>query len=355
MAVSAIPGRSALTFSDHTLTLLALIAIGIGVLAHRVRDLRCGRTAHAAASPEGPSGWTTRSAECWMGRREKIDRLEQAVRTLNKTDKRQQALDRGQRPPRGAAALRRVRGRGGTALVLVRDARRPRHAAWYSPPSTAARRRASTRSRSRRVGAATTSPRKRKRPSGRRSRRRPRRWRPDDLQEGRGRRDRAGRRGSARGAPGRGSGDTNRRDGKERQMADNGEVTVVGVGARLDGNVVSAGSLRIDGQVKGQINADGDVDALATESGGGRHPRAERHGRRPLQGQHRRQGQGASRPRWPRRRQHHVEDARRRRGRHLPRAEHHGRRRPGLVRRSGGCPAQARLAPTSPRPRRRSK
>ena len=42
-------------------------------------------------------------------------------------------------------------------------------------------------------------------------------------------------------------------------MADNGEVTIVGAGARLDGNVVSAGSLRIDGQVKGQINADGDV------------------------------------------------------------------------------------------------
>ena len=47
--------------------------------------------------------------------------------------------------------------------------------------------------------------------------------------------------------------------GKERQMAENGEVTIVGVGARLDGNLVSAGSLRIDGQVKGQINADGDV------------------------------------------------------------------------------------------------
>jgi cytoskeletal protein CcmA (bactofilin family) len=44
------------------------------------------------------------------------------------------------------------------------------------------------------------------------------------------------------------------------RMADNnGEVTIVGAGARLDGNVVSAGSLRIDGQVKGQINADGDV------------------------------------------------------------------------------------------------
>jgi cytoskeletal protein CcmA (bactofilin family) len=47
---------------------------------------------------------------------------------------------------------------------------------------------------------------------------------------------------------------------EERRMADNGEVTIVGVGARLEGNVVSAGSLRIDGQVKGQINADGDVE-----------------------------------------------------------------------------------------------
>ena len=38
-----------------------------------------------------------------------------------------------------------------------------------------------------------------------------------------------------------------------------GEVTIVGQGARLEGTVVSAGSLRIDGQVKGQINAEGDV------------------------------------------------------------------------------------------------
>jgi cytoskeletal protein CcmA (bactofilin family) len=50
------------------------------------------------------------------------------------------------------------------------------------------------------------------------------------------------------------------RERKDKQMADsNGEVTIVGAGARLEGNVVSAGSLRIDGQVKGQINADGDV------------------------------------------------------------------------------------------------
>ena len=37
------------------------------------------------------------------------------------------------------------------------------------------------------------------------------------------------------------------------------EVTVVGKGARLEGNLVSAGSLRIDGQVKGKITAEGDV------------------------------------------------------------------------------------------------
>jgi cytoskeletal protein CcmA (bactofilin family) len=49
------------------------------------------------------------------------------------------------------------------------------------------------------------------------------------------------------------------RERKDTQMADNGEVTIVGAGARLEGNVVSAGSLRIDGQVKGQINADGEV------------------------------------------------------------------------------------------------
>ena len=45
-----------------------------------------------------------------------------------------------------------------------------------------------------------------------------------------------------------------------RRMAEQGgEVTIVGQGAKLEGTVVSAGSLRIDGQVKGQINAEGDV------------------------------------------------------------------------------------------------
>jgi cytoskeletal protein CcmA (bactofilin family) len=51
----------------------------------------------------------------------------------------------------------------------------------------------------------------------------------------------------------------------EAVMAEEGEVTIVGAGARLEGNVVSAGNLRIDGQVKGQINAEGDV-ALSPHS-----------------------------------------------------------------------------------------
>lgn len=54
-----------------------------------------------------------------------------------------------------------------------------------------------------------------------------------------------------------------RREG--RMAEENGEVTIVGAGARLEGNVVSAGSLRIDGEVKGQINAEGDV-ALSPQS-----------------------------------------------------------------------------------------
>lgn len=43
------------------------------------------------------------------------------------------------------------------------------------------------------------------------------------------------------------------------------DVTVVGPGARLEGTLVSAGSLRIDGQVKGKVSAEGDV-ALSPQS-----------------------------------------------------------------------------------------
>jgi cytoskeletal protein CcmA (bactofilin family) len=49
------------------------------------------------------------------------------------------------------------------------------------------------------------------------------------------------------------------RKGVRRMAEQGGEVTIIGAGAKLEGTVVSAGSLRVDGQVKGQINADGDV------------------------------------------------------------------------------------------------
>lgn len=38
-----------------------------------------------------------------------------------------------------------------------------------------------------------------------------------------------------------------------------GEMTVIGVGARLEGNLISAASLRIEGKIKGQVTAEGDV------------------------------------------------------------------------------------------------
>ena len=58
---------------------------------------------------------------------------------------------------------------------------------------------------------------------------------------------------------GEGSGPARPTERKDTEMAENAEVTIIGATAKLEGNVVSAGSLRIDGQVKGQINADGDV------------------------------------------------------------------------------------------------
>jgi cytoskeletal protein CcmA (bactofilin family) len=46
---------------------------------------------------------------------------------------------------------------------------------------------------------------------------------------------------------------------RDQGNASNQEVTVVGKGARLEGTLISAGSLRIDGQVKGKISAESDV------------------------------------------------------------------------------------------------
>jgi len=55
------------------------------------------------------------------------------------------------------------------------------------------------------------------------------------------------------------------RKGVRRMAEQGGEVTIIGAGAKLEGTVVSAGSLRVDGQVKGKISAEGDV-MLAPQS-----------------------------------------------------------------------------------------
>jgi hypothetical protein len=91
MAVSAVPGRSRLTFSAHTLTLLVLIAIGIGVLAIVFAVFASGGR-RRSREPGGPIRLDDALRGVLDGQARKIERLEQAVRTLNKTDKRQQAL-----------------------------------------------------------------------------------------------------------------------------------------------------------------------------------------------------------------------------------------------------------------------
>lgn len=50
-----------------------------------------------------------------------------------------------------------------------------------------------------------------------------------------------------------------REQGYVPPAASSGEMTVIGAGARLEGNLISAGSLKIEGNVKGQITAEGDV------------------------------------------------------------------------------------------------
>ncbi|MGH2597255.1 MAG: DUF4446 family protein [Actinomycetota bacterium] len=80
-----------MTFSDHTLTLLVLTAIGIGVLAVVFTGFAAGGR-RRSREPGGPIRLDDALRGVLDGHARKIERLEQAVRTLNKTDKRQQTL-----------------------------------------------------------------------------------------------------------------------------------------------------------------------------------------------------------------------------------------------------------------------
>ncbi|MCA1841048.1 MAG: polymer-forming cytoskeletal protein [Actinomycetota bacterium] len=48
-------------------------------------------------------------------------------------------------------------------------------------------------------------------------------------------------------------------DNSRETQRDASELTVISAGARLEGNLISAASLRIEGAVKGHITAEGDV------------------------------------------------------------------------------------------------
>ena len=79
-----------MTFSDRTLTLLVLIALGLGALAVVFAAVGGGR--RRGREPGGPIRLDDALRGVLDGQARKIERLEQAVRTLNKTDKRQQGL-----------------------------------------------------------------------------------------------------------------------------------------------------------------------------------------------------------------------------------------------------------------------
>jgi Protein of unknown function (DUF4446) len=78
-----------LTFSAHTLSLLAVIALGLAALA-LVLVLASTGGRKRSREPGEPIRLDDALRGVLDGHANKIERLEQAVRTLNKTDRRQQ-------------------------------------------------------------------------------------------------------------------------------------------------------------------------------------------------------------------------------------------------------------------------
>lgn len=80
-----------MTYSDRTLTLLVLIALGLAALALLFSAAGAGGR-RRQREPGGPIRLDDALRVVLDGQARKIDRLEQAVRALHKTDKRQQTL-----------------------------------------------------------------------------------------------------------------------------------------------------------------------------------------------------------------------------------------------------------------------
>ena len=79
-----------MTLSDSTLTLIALVALGLSVLATLFSIVGSG--GRRAKQPSGPIQMSDALRGLLTGQAQRIERLEQAVRALNATDKRQQVL-----------------------------------------------------------------------------------------------------------------------------------------------------------------------------------------------------------------------------------------------------------------------
>ena len=81
-----------MTFSSKTLTLLVLIALGLALLSLVFSALGQGRR---RSEPRGPIQLDDMLRGILEGHAKSIQRLEQAVRSLNATDRRQQELIEG--------------------------------------------------------------------------------------------------------------------------------------------------------------------------------------------------------------------------------------------------------------------
>ena len=81
-----------MNFSTETLSLLVLIAIGVGGLALLLSAMSQGRR---RAEPKGPIQMDDLLRGILEGQAKQIQRLEQAARSLNATDRRQETLIEG--------------------------------------------------------------------------------------------------------------------------------------------------------------------------------------------------------------------------------------------------------------------
>jgi hypothetical protein len=81
-----------MNFSTETLSLLVLIAIGLGGLALLLSAMSQGRR---RSEPKGPIQMDDLLRGILEGQAKQIQRLEQAARSLNATDRRQEALIEG--------------------------------------------------------------------------------------------------------------------------------------------------------------------------------------------------------------------------------------------------------------------